>query len=93
MSCNDTFNKGTGLEIAVIGMAARFPGADTVTAFWANIRDGIETIERLSDEALMEAGVKRELINNPRYVKAGGMCRVLRILTPRFSIISHERRS
>lgn len=32
--------------IAVIGMAARFPGADDIDAFWSNLMAGKETIER-----------------------------------------------
>ena len=33
----------TGLEIAIVGMAGRFPGAPDVDAFWRNIRDGVES--------------------------------------------------
>ena len=36
--------------IAVIGMAGRFPGAADVDEFWANIRDGVESIHEYSDE-------------------------------------------
>ena len=43
--------------IAVIGMAGRFPGADSVTAFWDNLRRGEESIATLSEEALTAAGV------------------------------------
>ncbi|MGE0446839.1 MAG: amino acid adenylation domain-containing protein, partial [Vicinamibacterales bacterium] len=30
--------------IAIVGMACRFPGAADVTAFWRNLRDGVESI-------------------------------------------------
>ncbi|MCW5623206.1 MAG: hypothetical protein KIT73_00620 [Burkholderiales bacterium] len=39
----------TGLEIAVIGMAGRFPGAATLDAFWRNTVDGRESIGPLDD--------------------------------------------
>ena len=58
-------------DIAVVGMAGRFPGARTPDEFWRNVRDGVESIRRYNDEELLEAGVKPELLRNPRYVKAG----------------------
>lgn len=30
----------TGLEIAIIGMAGKFPGADSVAEFWSNLQNG-----------------------------------------------------
>jgi acyl transferase domain-containing protein len=35
---------GTETDIAIVGMAGRFPGADNVEAFWRNLRDGVESI-------------------------------------------------
>ena len=46
----------TGMEIAVIGMAGRFPGANNVDAFWDNLKNGIESVCYYSDEELSEAG-------------------------------------
>ena len=31
-------------DIAIIGMAGRFPGAATLADFWTNVRDGVESI-------------------------------------------------
>ena len=39
-----TDSLNNGLEIAIIGMAGRFPGADTVDAFWDNLSQGKESI-------------------------------------------------
>lgn len=36
----------TGCEIAIIGMAGRFPGAANIAEFWANIRNGTESLSR-----------------------------------------------
>lgn len=33
-------------DIAVIGMAGRFPGADSLEEYWANLRDGVESVFR-----------------------------------------------
>jgi phthiocerol/phenolphthiocerol synthesis type-I polyketide synthase E len=55
--------------IAVIGMAGRFPGADSVTKFWDNLRRGEESIATLSEEALTAAGVSAKTLANPAYVR------------------------
>ncbi|MCU0286658.1 MAG: amino acid adenylation domain-containing protein, partial [Acidobacteria bacterium] len=62
----------TGLEIAVIGMAGRFPGADNIAQFWDNLVNGIESITFYSKEELIDAGLDRELLEDPAYVKSGG---------------------
>ncbi len=61
----------TGVEIAIVGMAGRFPGADGIDAFWRNIRDGVESVTTFSDEALDGLGVPADMRADPGYVKAG----------------------
>ena len=56
--------------IAVIGMAGRFPGAPDLPAFWQNLRDGVESIRRFTDDELRDAGVDERLLSDPRYVRA-----------------------
>lgn len=60
-------------DIAIIGMACRFPGADSPDAFWQNLKNGVESITTFSEDELDAAGVDRELRNHPNYVKAGGI--------------------
>lgn len=62
-----------GMEIAVIGMSGKFPGAKNLDEYWDNIKNGKESIKFFSDEELRQAGVSSELINNPSYVKAKGV--------------------
>ncbi|MGK4005259.1 SDR family NAD(P)-dependent oxidoreductase [Sorangium sp. So ce1036] len=57
-------------QIAIIGMAGRFPGAKSVDAFWQNLRDGVESIVALSDEDLAGAGVPPEVASDSSYVRA-----------------------
>ncbi len=57
-------------DIAVIGMAGRFPGAQNLETFWQNLKNGTESITFFSDEELLAAGVEPELLQNPNYVKA-----------------------
>ncbi len=64
---------GTGLEIAVIGMAGRFPGAKDIHEFWDNIKNSVESIRFFTDEELTGSGVSPSLLENPNYVKANGI--------------------
>ncbi|MFZ4655713.1 MAG: beta-ketoacyl synthase N-terminal-like domain-containing protein [Caldilineaceae bacterium] len=58
--------------IAIIGMSCRFPGARTVTAFWQNLYDGIESLLLIPDAELLAAGIDPALVQNPSYVKRMG---------------------
>jgi acyl transferase domain-containing protein/acyl carrier protein len=62
-----------GAAIAVIGMAGRFPGARDVEELWRNLCDGVESVTFFSEEELLAAGVDRELLADPRYVRAGAV--------------------
>jgi acyl transferase domain-containing protein len=57
-------------DIAIIGMAGRFPGADNVERFWANLRDGVESIRFLTEEECRAGGVEESLLKDPSYVRA-----------------------
>src|SRR5262249_10329069 len=59
----------TGNEVAVIGMAGRWPGAASPGHLWRNVRDGVESVSRLSAEELEVAGAA-ELAKDPDYVRA-----------------------
>lgn len=66
----ETDGQPAGLDIAIVGMAGRFPGAKNLDAFWRNLRDGIESITFLSDQELQESGVSAAEYNAPNYVRA-----------------------
>lgn len=55
--------------IAVVGMAGRFPGANSLSAFWENLRRGEESIVTLAEEQLRAAGVSDKTLANPSYVR------------------------
>ena len=55
--------------VAIIGMSGRFAGAANLDAFWANLRDGVESIEPVGDDELERRGIDRQLLKDPRYVK------------------------
>ncbi|GCF10053.1 non-ribosomal peptide synthetase/type I polyketide synthase [Dictyobacter arantiisoli] len=57
-------------NIAVVGMACRFPGAHDVDAFWNNLREGRESITNFSAEDLKAAGMDPAVLHNPHYIGA-----------------------
>jgi amino acid adenylation domain-containing protein len=63
----------TGQEIAIIGMAGRFPGAGDVEQYWSNICGKLESIYFFTDHELEEAGISPRLLAKPDYVKANGL--------------------
>lgn len=60
--------------IAIVGMAGRFPGADDVRRFWANMRSGVTSITRFSD-AELEDSFAAEIRNAPNFVRARAILR------------------
>ena len=61
-------------EIAVIGLAGRFPGAPDVEALWRNLRDGVESVSRFApDELESSVLVPPRLRDHPDFVPAGGV--------------------
>jgi acyl transferase domain-containing protein len=70
MDSPESFN----YEIAVVGMAGRFPKARNLAEYWENLRDGVEAITLFSDEELRASGVDAATLSDPNYVKA---CAVL----------------
>ncbi|GAA0440439.1 polyketide synthase [Acrocarpospora corrugata] len=57
-------------DIAIIGMAGRFPGANDVETLWRNISTGVESFTRFSDAELIEAGVPAGTFSKPNYVRS-----------------------
>ncbi|MFC7472661.1 beta-ketoacyl synthase N-terminal-like domain-containing protein [Actinomadura keratinilytica] len=58
--------------MAVVGIALRLPGATDAKEFWANLRDGVESIRRFTDQELLDAGVPRHVLDDPAFVPAKG---------------------
>jgi amino acid adenylation domain-containing protein/non-ribosomal peptide synthase protein (TIGR01720 family) len=67
---------GSDLRIAVVGMSARLPGAETIDAFWSNLCAGTESITFFEKEDL-SGTVQASLLEQPNYVRARGVLRDL----------------
>jgi acyl transferase domain-containing protein len=59
--------------IAIVGLAARFPGAADAGQFWRNLEAGVESISFLTGEELAAAGVDPRDLSDPLYVPAKGV--------------------
>ncbi|MGC1203252.1 MAG: beta-ketoacyl synthase N-terminal-like domain-containing protein, partial [Flavobacteriaceae bacterium] len=59
-------------DIAIIGMAGKFPGASNLNEFWELLKEGKETISFFKPEEL-DFSIPDTLKNDPQYVKARGI--------------------
>ena len=64
---------GDSTEIAVVGLAGRFPGASNVEELWRNLAAGVESIATFSDAQLAAAGMDPALLDDPRLIRSGGV--------------------
>ncbi|MEW6755262.1 MAG: beta-ketoacyl synthase N-terminal-like domain-containing protein, partial [Candidatus Latescibacterota bacterium] len=60
-------------EVAIIGMAARLPGARHVRQYWQNLCRGVESVTRFCAADLEAEGLDPGLLDDPRYVPAGAV--------------------
>ena len=65
----DNVRPTTGNEIAIIGMAGRFPRARDIGQFWRNLRDGVEAISEITADDLCAAGLDPSVLGDPAYVR------------------------
>jgi phthiocerol/phenolphthiocerol synthesis type-I polyketide synthase E len=66
---DEAVDESVATAVAVVGMAARLPGADSVSEFWDNLRRGEESIVTLSEQQLLAAGVTEQTFGNPAYIR------------------------
>ena len=60
-------------DIAIIGLAGRFPGATNAAEFWDNLQAGRDCITFFTEQELRDAAVPEKLLADPNYVKAAGV--------------------
>ncbi|HEX6371583.1 MAG TPA: beta-ketoacyl synthase N-terminal-like domain-containing protein [Longimicrobium sp.] len=72
---HDPEQHGGEFDVAIVGMAGRFPGAEDLDAFWRVLREGRETITHFTEDELRAAGVPDDVLALPGFVKAIGKLR------------------
>ncbi|GGQ92184.1 type I polyketide synthase [Kitasatospora griseola] len=60
-------------DIAIVGMAGRFPGAANVDEYWSNLLAGRVSVTSFTRRELLEAGVPAEEADDPAYVPVCGV--------------------
>jgi amino acid adenylation domain-containing protein len=60
----------TGTEIAIVGMAGRFPGARDLRELWHNLRQGAEAVRFPDDAELLARGLDAARLADPTWVRA-----------------------
>ncbi|WP_425336175.1 alpha/beta fold hydrolase [Sinorhizobium numidicum] len=82
--------RSPGIDIAVIGMAARFPGAETVDALWENLCQGVCSITSLSTQELKARGIPEAVLKRPDYVRVGAHLNDVDLFDPDFWNLSRR---
>src|SRR6185436_17714508 len=59
-----------GLDVAIIAMNGRFPGAPDLDRFWRNLRDGVESVRFHSVDELIARGGDPAVVGDPSWVRA-----------------------
>jgi len=66
-----THSQPTGVEpIAIVGMAARVPGAGDLSQFWNNLLDGVESVTFFDDGEQRARGASEAELADPEFVRA-----------------------
>ncbi|MEO8338093.1 MAG: SDR family NAD(P)-dependent oxidoreductase [Nitrospirota bacterium] len=73
-----------GLDVAIVGMAGRFPGANNLDVFWRNLQGGVESVSTLSREELLESGVEPKVLDRTNYVRARAVLADVDLFDARF---------
>ncbi|MEO5841587.1 MAG: type I polyketide synthase, partial [Acidimicrobiales bacterium] len=73
LASGSTASSSMETDIAIIGMAGRFPGSPTVEDLWLRVRDGDDCLRDLSADELRASGIDEALIASPDYVRRSGV--------------------
>ncbi|MDX8483420.1 alpha/beta fold hydrolase [Mesorhizobium sp. VK24D] len=82
--------RSRGMDIAVIGLSGRFPGAETVDALWENLCHGVCSITSLSTHELKARGIPEAVLKRPDYVRVGAHLKDVDLFDPVFWKLSRR---
>ncbi|MBD2607327.1 acyltransferase domain-containing protein [Scytonema hofmannii FACHB-248] len=84
MNTKTTLENITNLDIAIVGISGRFPGAKNIDEFWHNLQNGVESISFLSNDDLVDLNIEDAILNDPQYVKAAPILEDIELFDARF---------
>ncbi|WP_445629006.1 beta-ketoacyl synthase N-terminal-like domain-containing protein [Nostoc sp. DSM 114167] len=70
MNTNIQQEQTANIDIAIVGMSGRLPGAKNIDDFWHNLQNGVESISFFSNHDLVDLNIEEEVLNEFNYVKA-----------------------
>lgn len=73
-----------GIEVAVIGMSCKLPGANSKEEFWENLMQSNEGIRTLSDDELQACGVDASQLTSEDYIKRRGVLKDIKYFDHNF---------
>ena len=60
----------TSSQVAIIGMAGRFPGASNINQLWQNLLNNVDSLEILAFDELKKLGIPENVLKGKDYVAA-----------------------
>ncbi len=88
--CNSDISQYSETDIAIIGMAGRFPEADDIEAFWANLLSGRESIRSLPDSRKQEIAEMTGTYPNGEFARGGYLDQISLFDSDYFQISAEE---
>ena len=64
--------EGNKSSVAIIGMALRYSGAQTLDEYWNNICNNVDALHVATDQDILDAGVNPDRLKIPDYVRPAG---------------------
>ncbi len=62
--------KFSDLDVAIVGISCRFPGAQNWREYWKNLIDSKESIRMMDEQELNKYGVEKSKRDNPKFIRA-----------------------
>ncbi len=84
MNINSKIQQISDLDIAIVGMSGRFPGANNIDEFWSNIQNRVESISFFSNQDLVDLNLEKSVLDNSQYVKAAPVLEDIESFDARF---------
>ena len=69
---NSSASTENNLDIAIVGMAGRFPGSSDLGEFWSNLVRGIESVTPCTEREVIDSGFHPEIARDSDFIAVAG---------------------
>jgi len=84
MNVNTILQQISDLDVAIVGISGRFPGANNIDDFWNNLQNKVESISFFTNQDLVDLNLEESVLDNPQYVKAAPVLEDIETFDARF---------